>query len=311
MDFDGTSGNDQYFGTPEADEIHGHRGQDQLRGAGGDDTINGGDGPDSLYGDQGNDTIYGGAGDDVVRGGRGEDDLRGGDGIDMLAGDRDDDVLLGGDGDDILLGGPGDDMIRGGAGADFINGGEGELDLASYLDSPVGVEVEFHIGLDLAFGSGGHADGDILVGIEILVGSEHDDVLDSTNDRAEALFGDDGDDTLWGGGGDSLFGDSGDDHLLALWEGGVMEGGPGNDIFEFYGGQFTGGEIEDFTKGEDKIAFDFFVGDVSAASLDSMLQGSRGNVLDLSLLGPGFEEFGELTLNVSVSTLDASDFIIQ
>lgn len=42
-----------------------------------------------------------------------------------------------------------------------------------------------------------------------------------------------------------------------------------------------------------------------------MLRNSTGNVLDLSLLGAGFEDFGEITLNVPVSTLDASDFVIS
>ena len=38
--------------------------------------------------------------------------------------------------------------------------------------------------------------------------------------------------------------------------------------------------------------------------------GSSGNVLDLSLLGAEFADFGSVTLTVPASTLDASDFII-
>ena len=90
-----------------------------------------------------------------------------------------------------------------------------------------------------------------------------------------------------------------------------MIGGPGNDIFEYFGSRMdTDGEIQDFAKGEDLIAFDFFNGDVSASDLNNMLTGSRGNVLDLSLLGPEFVDFEDIQLNVSVSTLDESDFII-
>lgn len=32
-----------------------------------------------------------------------------------------------------------------------------------------------------------------------------------------------------------------------------MVGGPGDDVFEFFGSDFEAGEIRDFTKGEDKI----------------------------------------------------------
>ena len=282
-----------------------------MRGASGDDTIEGGDGPDSLYGDQGNDTIHGDAGDDVVRGGRGDDTLHGGNGIDVLAGDRDDDFLFGNAGDDILLGGPGDDIIEGGEGADFINGGEGALDLAGYIDSPVGVNVS----LDSTVGRGGTSEGDILVGIEILAGSNYNDELNATNNESvDALYGEGGDDTLWGGGFDHpdfLDGGPGDDHLLTLSHPGSMRGGPGDDIFEYYGSQLNSdGEIEDFTKGEDLIAFDFFNGDVSQSDLGNMLRNSSGNVLDLSLLGPEFVDFGSITLNVPVSTLETSDFFL-
>ena len=316
--FNGSAGNDQYFGTSLADEIYGLDGQDQLRGSSGDDLIEGGNGPDSLYGDQGDDRIRGGSGDDVIRGGRGDDTLHGGDGIDMLAGDRDDDVLIGEDGADVLLGGPGDDVLRGGPGADYMNGGEGELDAVSYVDSPVdrhgaGVDVSLNDAV-LVVGRGGHAKGDILVGIEIVIGSAGDDRLSATNNgRVDRLFGEGGDDTLRGGGFDHpdlLDGGAGDDHLLALSHGGTMTGGPGDDLFEYSGSRFSGGEVTDFTKGQDTIVFDFFVGDISTSDLNTMLRNSQGNVLDLSLLGSGFEDFGELALNVPVSTLDASDFII-
>ena len=51
-------------------------------------------------------------------------------------------------------------------------------------------------------------------------------------------------------------------------------------------------------------------GAVSNADLENMLDGSSGNVLDLSLLGAECADFGSFTLNVPVSTLAASDFII-
>ena len=51
-----------------------------------------------------------------------------------------------------------------------------------------------------------------------------------------------------------------------------MVGGPGNDIFEYSGSQFSGGEIEDFTKGEDTITFAFSNADVRSADLDNLLR---------------------------------------
>ena len=183
----------------------------------------------------------------------------------------------------------------------------------SYRDSPDGVQVSLDHAR-LVVGRGGTAEGDILVGVEMVVGSNRDDDLDAAeNGSVDGLFGEDGDDTLSGGGlePDLLDGGNGDDHLLAFEEGGIMNGGAGNDLFEFYGSKFRGGEIEDFTTGEDKIGFDFSVEDITTSDLNNMLRGSTGNALDLSLLGQGFADFGALTLNVPVSTLSASDFIIE
>ena len=315
--FDGSPGNDQYFGTPVADEISGHDGQDQLRGGSGNDTLRGGNGPDSLYGDRDDDEIHGGAGDDVVRGGRGSDTIYGDLDIDVLFGDRDDDFLFGGEGNDVLLGGPGHDGLDGGAGADYLNGGDG-IDSVSYGDSPVGPAGE-GVTVSLASsvlvpGRGGHAAGDILIGIEGVIGSAGNDELDAAdNGSIDGLQGGAGNDTLRGGGSggpDHLDGGIGDDHLVALTHGELV-GGPGDDTFELSGSEFTSGEIVDFTKGEDTIELAFSNAAVSASDLSNMLRNSTGNVLDLSLLGAGFGDFGELTLNVPVSTLDASDFVIS
>ncbi len=314
--FDGTPGNDQYFGTPEADEIGGGDGQDQLRGGSGKDTIRGGNGPDSLYGDLDDDEIHGGDGDDVVRGGRGSDTIFGDLGVDVLFGDRDDDFLFGGESSDVLLGGPGDDGLEGGTGADYLNGGDG-IDIVSYGDSPVGpagAGVTVSLATDLLVpGSGGHAAGDILVGIEGVIGSAGSDHLDAAgNGSIDGLEGGAGNDTLRGGGDapDHLDGGIGDDRLLVLTHGGVLVGGPGDDAFVCAGSEFSGGEIRDFTKGEDTIELAFAHADLSAADLANLLRNSTGNVLDLSLLGAGFEDFGDITLNVPVATLGASDFVI-
>ena len=137
--------------------------------------------------------------------------------------------------------------------------------------------------------------------------------LDATsNASSDGLFGEGGNDTLRGGGSDQpdlLHGGPGNDHFLVLNHG-TVNGGPGDDLFEFYGRSFDGAEIEDFTKGDDTIVLAFTAGAITTSDLDNMLRNSSGTALDLSLLGPEFENFGELTLHVPVSTLDASDFII-
>ncbi len=228
----------------------------------------------------------------------------------MLFGDLGDDALSGGDGADVLLGGDGEDAFLGGPGADYIDGGSGR-DWAFYWGSPDGVTVSLSAGV-VGTGHGGDAEGDILTGVEGVVGSDEDDELDATgNARVDYLFGRDGDDLLQGGdpvAGDYLDGEEGNDHLR-MQSGGILVGGPGADVFELYGDSFYAGEIEDFTKGEDKIKLDFD-GTITSRDLDRLLT-SEGSVLDLELLGTGFEGFGELALNVPVSLLDASDFIIS
>ena len=105
------------------------------------------------------------------------------------------DVLRGLGGNDLLFGGSGNDTLDGGAGADTLIGGPG-MDAADYSSSTVGVNVNLLTGP----GSGGDAQGDILGGIESLVGSTHDDVL-TGDGAANTLDGRSGNDTLTGGAG--------------------------------------------------------------------------------------------------------------
>ena len=303
---DGGNGNDLEIGTPEADRIRGLGGIDLLRGGSGNDTIEGGDGPDSLYGDQGNDRISGGSGDDLLRGGRGDDTLDGGAGRDMIRADL------------------GDDRIMGSAGDDYIDGGQG-FDTVDYSSSPRsavspdfpfdGVLVDISDQL-IGYGGKGHAEGDILLGIEGVIGSPYDDVIwvgeffdgdePPTMHRA---YGGAGDDWLVGLGSDYLNGGEGDDSLEAHGSGGTLVGGPGADTFEPGGdGETT---IEDFTPADgDQIDLSWAYSYSGVEpDVQAMLDGSSGNVLDLSLLGTGYEV--EVTLTgVQVADLGVNDFII-
>jgi Ca2+-binding RTX toxin-like protein len=95
-------------------------------------------------------------------------------GIENVVGTRFDDVIIG-DGED--------NTIEGGGGADVINGGAGN-DTASYEYSTEGVTVDLSGTPGLGGllgrtgrGSGGDAEGDLLIGIENVTGSSHDDVF--------------------------------------------------------------------------------------------------------------------------------------
>ena len=93
-------------------------------------------------------------------------------GNDELKGSTGNDTLRGLEGDDTLYGAEGNDVLRGGPGADTLDGEDG-WDVARYLSSNAAVTV------NLATGDarGGHAEGDTLISIENLTGSDRDDVL--------------------------------------------------------------------------------------------------------------------------------------
>ena len=86
------------------------------------------------------------------------------------------DVIVGNSADNVIRGGLGTDTIEGLSGADVIDGGQGS-DIASYRLSPAGVNILLNTDSYAGSGTGGHAEGDKLFGIEGVVGSEHDDVF--------------------------------------------------------------------------------------------------------------------------------------
>jgi Ca2+-binding RTX toxin-like protein len=99
------------------------------------------------------------------------------------------DVLSGLAGNDMLFGGSGNDTLIGGPGADTMLGGAGS-DTADYSSSPAGVTVNLASGL----GAGGDAQGDILGGIENLIGSAQADTL-TGDSNANVMTGGAGNDT--------------------------------------------------------------------------------------------------------------------
>ena len=121
-----------------------------------------------------------------------------------IAGDRD--FIYGSDGSNYIWGLAGNDVLEGMGGADIIDGGAGG-DFASYSQSDTGVTVNLETGIN----TGGDAEGDILISIEKLKGSTHDDSL-TGNISDNIIYADQGDDIIYGGAGnDTLYGEEGAD----------------------------------------------------------------------------------------------------
>ena len=112
---------------------------------------------------------------------------------------------------DALTGDNGNNTLIGGAGADTLTGGLG-VDTADYSASAGAVNVNLLNGT----GSGGDAQGDVLSGIENVVGSNQADML-TGNNGSNALAGGLGTDRLDGGRShDTLTGGPGADTFLFL-----------------------------------------------------------------------------------------------
>ncbi len=193
-----------------------------VAGTPGNDTLSGGIGPDILIGGAGDDIyIIDQVGDLIVeQPGEGTDTVRTslasytlGENLENLTSTSTANFTgIGNSAANIITGGSGNDRLVGGAGADVLNGGAG-IDVADYAASQAGVSVDLETGQ----GSGGDAQGDLLTGIEALIGSVYDDSL-AGDGGANDLQGGDGDDVLIGRGGDD-----------------VIDGGAGRDTAVFTG----------------------------------------------------------------------------
>lgn len=220
----GDGGADTLSGGDGNDRLFGGAGNDSLLGDAGADTLSGGDGDDRLFGGTGNDSLSGDLGNDTLQGDDGDDTLSGGDGADSLIGGIGNDSLQGGDGIDTLLGGDGNDTLVGGVGADSLDGGVGQ-DTADYSASSAAVTVNLQSGL----GSGGDAQGDTLSNIEVVIGSDNNDVL-TARSTGSTLFGGLGADSVYGGTSiDALYGGDGADRLEGLAGNDLLDGGAGDD----------------------------------------------------------------------------------
>ena len=254
---DTLTGIERVLGSIHDDTLAGDANDNVLRGFAGDDVVDGRAGNDILFGEAGSDTLNGDAGNDVLIGQGGVDTLNGGTG---------NDALIGGIGNDILNGGADNDTMTGGDGADALDGGAG-IDSAYYHTSNAAVTIDLAAGT----GTGGHAEGDTLTGVERILGSIHDDTItgDAENNFLYGFFGDDvlnggaGNDILNGGSGADtfVFSGAGDLDFIADFEDGV-------DLLNFVGGDIETLSIVDSVDG---AIIDYGTGSVVLSQIDSTM----------------------------------------
>lgn len=274
---------------------------DQLTGGRGDDVLDGGAGDDRLAGLGGADVLIGGTGFDLadyahaagavtvnlarpadnlgtdalgdsyvqIEGavGSGFADLLSDDGGDnLLDGGTGNDTLRDGAGDDTLIGGAGADVFFSGAGADHYFGGSGR-DRLDYGQASAAVQLD----LLFAAASSGIAAGDLLEGIEVIVGTAFGDTLAGGAGR-EIFMGGLGADLLSGrGGGDRLYGGAGADTLIGGAGNDVLIGGKGSDLLQ-------GGSGADVLKGGGGVDWADYSG--SLAGVTASLAQPGGNTGD-------------------------------
>ena len=242
----GTSGNDELFGSTDADVLYGNGGNDKLAGNAGNDR---------LLGGLGNDTLFGGSGDDKLDGSAGNDYLDGGSGVDFMAGGPGNDTYLVDDANDVAL-----EVIGGGAGGYDI------IVTSVSMTAPDNVEA-----LQAAQGSAINLTGNELD--NDLVGNEAVNVLVGGAGR-DNLFGEGGNDILNGGSGvDTMVGGTGDDlyHVDSKADRVIEQSGQGVDTVIAKSSYTLSSNVENLTLAEG--------GDYSAGgnSLDNHLIGNSGN----------------------------------
>ncbi len=264
----------------------------------------------TIGGTSGADTITGSDQDEVIddnNSGVDDDLFRGLGGDDTMFGDAGNDTLDGGEGDDVIRGGSGDDIIIGGAGADTIRGESG-FDTLDYSGSEDGVAVN----LEFGFFSGGDAAGDNVSGIEGLIGTAENDILEGDDFRND-IFGGEGRDQIRGGGGwDELFGGGDIDFIHGDSGNDVIDGGAGND--RLFGGEgadnITGGTGSDIIEGDEgNDTIDGGAGNdrINAGSDNDVIDGGTGS--DRINAGDGFDDVAGGAGNDRINAGDGADTI--
>ena len=318
--YDGvTSGSDLIYGFAGDDTIVGLAGQDMIIGGFGADTMDGEVGgydyDTASYVDSTMGVIVslatglgfnGTAQGDILsnfenlNGSAHDDILLGDDASNFLSGQAGNDNLSGGGGADQLYGDNGDDRLKGGGGADTLHGGNG-TDTADYTYSTAAVVVSLATGS----GSAGDAEGDDLISIENLTGSDYNDVL-MGHDGANLLEGGDGADSLKGAGGaDTLRGGAGNDVLDGGLGSDTMVGGVGDDTYYVNGSSDV--VTESFGQGTDLVRTSYHY--TLAANVENLATNSGSGTAALMLTGNGLDNV--ITGNDGANTINGGAGVDQ
>ncbi|WP_245269801.1 calcium-binding protein [Ensifer sp. WSM1721] len=251
-------------GSAFGDQLFGASGTNRLEGGGGNDLLAGGAGADVLIGGDGADTAFyqtSGAGVTIVLDNTGAALGVGGDAqgdqlstIENLFGSNFDDLLVGNASVNRLDGGGGNDTFRSGAGgsfaggiAEFIIGGAG-IDTIDYSASTGAVLARLFSGTSGSLSQGAEADGDLLLQMENVMGSNFSDQLFGSTAGNKLVSGS-GNDQMRGGSGADILSATGTG-AKTLFGDGIADGGvAGQDTFRILGG--TGNVIADYQSGED------------------------------------------------------------
>ena len=210
--------------------------------------------------------------------------------INALAGAH---MISTGAGSDSVDGGAGNDTVSGGSGADMLHGGA-DTDTLDYSSDTAGVAVR----LWNNSASGGDAAGDVISGVENVIGGSGHDTINGDNGH-NVLAGGAGNDFLFAlGGNDTVTGGAGNDTVYGGAGADVMDGGDGIDKLDYFtdtagvtvnlstgigsGGEAAGDVISGFENvaggsGNDRITGDGGANVISGGAGTDTLDGGVGN----------------------------------
>jgi len=151
------------------------------------------------------------------------DFIRGDAGNNWIAGREGDDILIGMDGDDTLLGGAGDDLLYGFHGTDSFDGGDG-FDRVSFYNifATQGVVADLR---NQTISNDGFGFSETMSSIEGLGGGTR---------FADLFYGNDVDNLILVGGGDTAYGFGGDDRFQIDDAPALIDGGLGTDTITVF-----------------------------------------------------------------------------
>jgi Ca2+-binding RTX toxin-like protein len=316
IDYVGTGGNDAFVGTEQNDTASGGGGDDALIGNGGNDILSGDSGADYLEGGAGDDILFSGVRDQNAFTFISYRAIANDFGTEV-------DTLIGGDGDDYFIAGFGDNVDGGtqgsygnrlyisfrgassGVNADFrllqtsgsitIGGGTitniqtiGYLEGSEFDDFLVPIDTFYPTGANV-YGRGGndHILADYYTGWggSGLYGGDGNDTIDARGGQySPSVYGEAGDDILYGGGGfgGTTSGGDGNDTIEAA---GTINGDAGDDTITIrasgYGGIVRGGTGHDVINSSDSSNFAVYGDDgndtLNGAAAYDVLDGGAGN----------------------------------